>query len=569
MARRSNINQIASWRLNLVRIVFLSLVLGLGWRLVDIQVLNADFLRSQGDARHIRNVPVAAHRGMILDRHGEPLAISTPVHSVWLNPQQTDSDDAQLKTLAKLLNIKHSVITKKISSNKNKEFIYLKRRLAPELAAKIKQLDIAGVALQREYKRYYPVGEVTSHLLGFTSIDDNGQEGLELTHNEALSGVPGLKRMMRDSRGTYVGGGEQIKPSKDGQNISLSIDLRLQYLSYQSLKATVKKYRARSGSAVILDVKTGEVLAMVNQPAFNPNNRRGLKVSDFRNRAVTDLFEPGSIVKPFTVASGLKSGKFTAATVIDTRPGLYKVSGHTIKDFRDYGEINIETLIQKSSNVGASKIALALKPEQLWQGFNAFGLGEPTGAYFPGEAMGRLPDPQSWRELDRAVMAYGYGLATSNLQIARAYMVLANGGILQPVSFIKLAEAPQGRRVFSRDVIQQVLSMMEKVVQEGGTARKAAVENYSVAGKTGTVKKASRGGYAEDHYLSLFAGVIPASNPRLVMVVMVDDPQGEDYYGGLIAAPVFSEVMAGAMRLLNVAPDNLPESPIRLQLAQQ
>lgn len=569
MARRSKINPIASWRLNLVRVVFLGLVLGLGWRLIDIQVLNTDFLRSQGDARHIRNVPVAAHRGMILDRHGEPLAISTPVHSVWLNPQQVASNDVQLKTLAKLLNIKHRVITKKINSNKTKEFIYLKRRLAPELATKIKQLNIAGVALQREYKRYYPVGEVTSHLLGFTSIDDNGQEGLELTHNDALSGVSGLKRMMRDSRGTYVGGGEQIKPSKDGQNISLSIDLRLQYLSYQSLKATVKKYRARSGSAVILDVKTGEVLAMVNQPAFNPNNRRGLKVSDFRNRAVTDLFEPGSIVKPFTVASGLKSGKFTAATVIDTRPGLYKVGGHTIKDFRDYGEINIETLIQKSSNVGASKIALALKPEQLWQSFSAFGMGEPTGAYFPGEAMGRLPDPQSWRELDRAVMAYGYGLATSNLQIARAYMVLANGGILQPVSFMKLEEPPQGRRVFSREVMQQVLSMMEKVVQEGGTARKAAVENYTVAGKTGTVKKASRGGYAEDHYLSLFAGVIPASNPRLAMVVMVDDPQGEDYYGGLIAAPVFSEVMAGAMRLLNVAPDNLPESPLRLQVAQQ
>jgi cell division protein FtsI (penicillin-binding protein 3) len=567
MARRIKNNQIASWRLNLVRVVFLGLVIGLGWRLIDIQVLNTDFLRSQGDARHVRKVPVAAHRGMILDRHGEPLAISTPVHSVWLNPQEVDSGNVQLKALAKLLNIKHKVITKKISSNKTKEFVYLKRRLTPELAAKIKQLDITGVALQREYKRYYPVGEVTSHLLGFTSIDDNGQEGLELTHNDVLSGVPGLKRMMRDSRGTYVGGGEQIKASKDGENISLSIDLRLQYLSYQSLKATVKQYHARSGSAVILDVKTGEVLAMVNQPAFNPNNRRGLKISDYRNRAVTDLFEPGSVVKPFTVASGLKSGKFTTDTIIDTRPGLFKVGGHTIKDFRDYGEINIETLIQKSSNVGASKIALALKPDQLWQGFSAFGMGEPTGAYFPGEAMGRLPDPQSWRELDRAVLAYGYGLATSTLQIARAYMVLANGGILQPVSFMKLEEAPEGRRVFSREVMQQVLSMMETVVQEGGTAKRAAVENYTVAGKTGTIKQAVKGGYAEGHYISLFAGVIPASNPRLAMVVMVDDPQGDKYYGGLIAAPVFSEVMSGAMRLLNVAPDNMPET--HLQVAKK
>ncbi len=564
MARRSKVNHIASWRLNLVRLVFLGLVLGLGWRLVDIQVLNTDFLRSQGDARHIRKVPVVAHRGMILDRHGEPLAVSTPVHSVWLNPQEVDSSDAQLKALAKLLNIQHRVITKKINNNKTKEFVYIKRRLTPELAAKIKHLDIDGVALQREYKRYYPVGEVTSHLLGFTSIDDNGQEGLELTYNDVLSGVPGLKRMMRDSHGTYVGGGEQLKASKDGENIRLSIDLRLQYLSYQSLKATVKKYHARSGSAVILDVRTGEVLAMVNQPSFNPNNRRGLKISDYRNRAVTDLFEPGSIVKPFTIASALKSGKITTKTIVDTRPGFYKVSGHMIKDFRNYGEINLATLIQKSSNVGASKIALSLKPEQLWQGFSSFGLGDPTGAYFPGEAMGRLPDPSTWREIDRAVLSYGYGLAASTLQIARAYMVLANGGILQPVSFLRLDKQPEGRRVFSRETMSNVLRMMEKVVQVGGTARRAAVENYRVAGKTGTVKKASHGGYAEGHYLSLFAGIIPASNPRLAMVVMVDDPQGDKYYGGLIAAPVFSEVMSGAMRLLNVAPDNMPETHLQV-----
>lgn len=567
MSRRNEINYIGSWRLNLVRLAFIGLVLGLGWRLFDIQVRNPDFLRGQGDARHIRQVPVVAHRGMILDRHGEPLAISTPVHSAWLNPQQVASDNVQLKALATLLHIEHRLIINKIATNKNKEFVYLKRRLTPELAAKIKQLNITGVALQREYKRYYPMGEVTSHLLGFTNIDDNGQEGLELTHNAVLTGVSGLKRMVRDSQGTYVGGGEQIKASKAGQNISLSIDLRLQYLSYQALKATVKKYNARSGSAVILDVKTGEILAMVNQPTFNPNNRRGLKISDYRNRAVTDLFEPGSIVKPFTVASGLKSGNFTTETIIDTRPGIFKVSGHSIKDFRDYGKINIETLIQKSSNVGASKIALALKPDQLWQGFAAFGIGEPTGAYFPGEAMGKLPDPQSWRELDRAVMAYGYGLAASTLQIARAYMVLANGGVLQPVSFIKLDQPPAGRRVFSRQVMKQVLAAMEKVVQPGGTARRAAVENYTVAGKTGTVKQAIKGGYAEGRYLSLFAGIIPASDPRLAMVVMVDDPQGDKYYGGLIAAPIFSEVMAGAMRLLNVAPDDLPQS--RLQLVNK
>ncbi|PHS71049.1 MAG: cell division protein [Methylophaga sp.] len=565
--RKKTVHQIGVWRLNIVRLVFISLVLALGWRLTDIQVLNPDFLRDQGDARHIRKVPVAAHRGMILDRHGEPLAISTPVHSVWLNPQEVDVNSVKLKNLAKALSLNIKTIQKKIKANQQREFVYLQRRVSPELANKVRQLNVHGVALQREYKRYYPTGEVSSHIVGFTNIDDAGQEGLELTHESVLKGIPGLKRMVRDSRGNFVGGGEQLKATKSGQNISLSIDLRLQYLTYQSLKSAVAEHRAHSGSAVIIDIKTGEILAMVNQPSFNPNNRRGLKSSDYRNRAVTDLFEPGSIVKPFTVASGLKSGKFEPSTIIDTHPGLFKVSGHTIRDFRDYGQIDVATLIQKSSNVAASKMALALKPEQLWQDFSAFGMGEPTGAYFPGEAMGYLPDLQKWRKLDRAILAYGYGLATSALQLARGYMVLANGGILRPVSFVKTAEAPRGRRVFSSDVMKQILTMMEAVVQPGGTAQKAAVANYTVAGKTGTVKKASKGGYSKHRYLSLFAGVIPASKPRLAMVVMINEPKGEQYYGGLIAAPVFAKVMSGAMRLLNIPPDDLPMT--QLQMAQK
>jgi cell division protein FtsI (penicillin-binding protein 3) len=562
--QRRTINHIGVWRLNLVRLVFISVVVGLGWRLADIQVLNPDFLRDQGDARHIRKVLVEAHRGMILDRHGEPLAISTPVHSVWLNPQEVNATPTQIANLAKELQLSANTIQKKIKQNQNREFIYLKRRVTPELADKIKQLNIRGVALQREYKRYYPTGEVTSHLVGFTNIDDSGQEGLELTHDAVLKGVPGLKRMIRDSRGNYIGGGEQLKATKNGKNISLSIDLRLQYLTYQALKATVNKYKARSGSAVILDIETGEVLAMVNQPSFNPNNRRGLRSSDFRNRAVTDLFEPGSTVKPFTVASALKSGKFTPSTIIDTRPGTFRVSGHTIKDFRNYGQIDVSTLIQKSSNVGASKMALSIEPDQLWQGFASFGMAAPTGAYFPGEAIGHLPSPQTWRKLDRAVLAYGYGVSTSALQLARGYMVLANGGILRPVSFIKTEEVPAGRRVFSRKVMKQVLTMMERVVQLGGTARKAAVKNYTVAGKTGTIKQATSGGYAEDHYVSTFSGIIPASQPRLAMVVVIDDPQGKEYYGGLVAAPVFSEVMTGAMRLLNISPDNLPVNQLQV-----
>jgi cell division protein FtsI (penicillin-binding protein 3) len=561
MSRQKNsVLQVGRWRLNVVRLVFISLVLGLAWRLTDIQVLNSEFLRSQGDARHLRNVTVSAHRGMILDRHNQPLAISTPVDSVWLNPQQVSITNTRLPKLAKLLSIETAVVKEKITSNKTREFVYLKRRISPELALKVKHLKIAGVALQREYKRYYPAGEVTAHLLGFTNVDDQGQEGLELTHDATLTGVSGLKRMMRDRYGRYVGGGEQIKVSKPGQDIQLSIDLRLQYLSYQALKSAVNKYHARSGSAVILDIKTGEVLAMVNQPAFNPNNRVGLSASDYRNRAVIDLFEPGSTAKPFTVAAGLQSGKFNVTTKVNTSPGSFKVSGHVIKDHHNLGNISLATLIQKSSNVGASKVALALEPEELWQGFSSFGLSEPTGAYFPGEAMGHLPDLQSWRKFDRATLAFGYGMATSSLQLARAYMVLANGGILRPVSLQKVEQAPAGRKVYSSDVMKQVLSMMEAVTLMGGTAKKAAVVNYTVAGKTGTAIKAANGGYAVGKYVSLFAGVIPASNPRLAMVVMIDEPQGKVYYGGLVAGPVFSEVMTGAMRILNITPDNLSES---------
>ena len=568
MSRRTRENyQVGIWRLNLLRLMFITLILGLGWRLADIQVFNADFLRNQGDARHLRNVEVAAHRGMILDRHGEPLAISTPVHSVWLNPQEFNADNKQVVNLAKTLGIKTLSISKRIKKNKKREFVYLKRRVTPEVANKVKSLQIKGVGLQREYKRYYPMGEVTSHLVGFTNIDDMGQEGLELMHDDVLTGLPGLKRMVRDSRGNYVEGGEQLKITKDGQNIQLSIDLRLQYLTYQSLKEAVMHYEARSGSAVILDIRTGEVLAMVNQPSFNPNNRRGLKTSDYRNRAVTDLFEPGSTVKPFTMASGLQSGKFKPDSIIDTRPGTLKVSGHTIKDFRNYGQIDMGTLIQKSSNVGASKIALTVDPDELWHDFAAFGMGELTGGFFPGEAMGSMPDPKKWRELDRATLSYGYGLASSALQLARGYMVLANGGILQPISFIKLTEKPVGRRVYTTDVMKQVVTMMEGVVEEEGTAKLAAVKNYHVAGKTGTVKKAGKGGYAEKQYLSLFAGIIPSSRPRLAMVVMIDDPKGEEYYGGLVAGPVFSKVMTGAMRLLNISPDDLLMN--KLQVAEK
>ena len=565
MSRQGQHSQQAGlWRLNLVRVMFILIVAALCWRLADIQIINPDFLRHQGDARHLRQVPVIAHRGMILDRQGEPLAISTPVHSVWVNPQDVSVEEPRLAQLADTLDLPVSVIRDKIATNPSREFIYLKRRVTPERANQVKQINIRGVALQREYKRYYPAAEVTSHVIGFTNIDDLGQEGLELTYDAILTGRSGLKRMVRDSRGNYVEGGELIRPAKAGENIQLSLDLRLQHLTYQALKNTVNEHNAIAGTAVVLDIQTGEVLAMVNQPAFNPNNRHGLRASDFRNRAVTDLFEPGSTVKPFTVASGIKSGKYDLQTIINTHPGVFRVSGHSIRDFRDYGKIDLATLIQKSSNIGASKIALELDPQTLWQDFARFGLGEASGAYFPGEAMGTMPDPQSWRTLDRATMAYGYGLSTSALQLARAYSVLGSGGILKPVTFVKTDEAPRGRRVFSADIMRQVLNMMEKVVEPGGTATRAAVANYRVAGKTGTAKKSISGGYADKRYQSVFAGLIPASAPRLAMVVMVDEPRGEEYYGGAVAAPVFAEVMTGAMRLLNIAPDALPMTQMQV-----
>jgi cell division protein FtsI (penicillin-binding protein 3) len=528
------------------------------WRLADLQILDPDFLRYQGDARHLRNVPVVAHRGMIVDRHGEPLAVSTPVHSVWLNPQDVAADSTELVKLANSLSMPLTTIQDKIKHNATREFIYLKRHVTPELAASIQSLGIKGVYLQREYKRYYPAGEVTAHVLGFTNIDDIGQEGLELTYDALLTGRQGLKRMVRDSKGNYVEGGEMIRPAKAGENIELTIDLRIQHLAYQALKKAVTEHQAKSGTAVVLDVETGEVLAMVNQPSFNPNNRKYLQPRDLRNRAVTDLFEPGSTVKPFTVVSGLKSGKFDLNTIINTHPGIFRVSGHPIKDFRDYGEIDLATLIQKSSNVAASKIALDLEPQELWDDFARFGMGEPSGAYFPGEAVGSLPDPQSWRKLDRATMAYGYGLSTNALQLARAYAVLGSGGILKSVSFVKGEMTLKGRRMFAEDTMLSVVSMMEKVTESGGTATKAAVDHYRVAGKTGTAKKAVSGGYADHQYQSVFAGLIPASHPKLSMVVMIDEPSAGEYYGGAVAAPVFRDVMTGAMRLMNIAPDAIP-----------
>jgi cell division protein FtsI (penicillin-binding protein 3) len=538
------------------------------WRAVDLQVLRKDFLQGQGDARYLRVVNVPAHRGMITDRHGEPLAISTPVDSVWANPQEFSASPSQYKQLTQLLGLNKSDIQQLLAKNQQREFIYLKRQVNPDLGQRVMALDIPGVALQREYHRYYPTGEVTGHVIGFTNVDDEGQEGLELAYDDWLRGVNGAKRVIKDRLGRIVENVESIKQPRPGHQLALSIDRRIQYLAYRELKAAVKRHKAKSGSAVLLDIQTGEVLAMVNQPAFNPNNRDELLGRLYRNRAVTDVFEPGSSIKPFTITAALESGLYQPNTPIDTTPGLFRVGHNTIRDVRNYGRIDVSTVIQKSSNVGASKIALTLKPERIWDMLSRAGFGIQTGAGFPGEANGWLPDFSRWRRFEQATLSFGYGLSVTPLQLVRAYAAIAGDGILRPVSFVRVNNQQDvddlSKRIVSPEIVAQVRSMLEKAVSKHGTGSRAQVAGYKVAGKTGTVKKSGVGGYLEDHYISVFAGVAPASRPRLAMVVVVKEPSKGGYYGGLVAAPVFSAVMGGALRLLNIAPDDLPSEPTRV-----
>lgn len=555
------------------RLLMLALLLTgalvLVWRAVDLQVVRKDFLQGQGDARYLRIAAEPAHRGMITDRYGEPLAISTPVDSVWANPQELIQARDAWPQLAKVLGIKHDDLKQLLAARRNKEFVYLKRRITPDVAADVMALEIPGVALEPEYKRYYPAGEVTSHVVGFTNVDDEGQEGAELVFNNRLKSVAGAKRVIKDRLGRIVENVERVSEPQPGENIALSIDRRIQYLAYRELKAAVHQHGADAGSAVVLDVRSGEVLAMVNQPAFNPNNRSDLDSDNLRNRAVTDVFEPGSTIKPFSVAAALESGKFLPHTLIDTRPGLFKVGRKVIHDFRDYGVIDVSTVIKKSSNIGMSKMALAIPPEQIWNVFASMGLGEVTGSRFPGESAGLLTDFGSWREIERATVSYGYGLSVTALQLARAYAALATDGRALPVSFLHREESDLDELAYvtpsrvSGKNLRAVRRMLESVVNEGGTGTRAAVAGYRIAGKTGTVKKSAGGGYREDSYLALFAGLAPASNPRLAMVVIVDEPRGEAYYGGAVAAPVFSKVMSGALRLLDIPPDNLPAMPGR------
>jgi cell division protein FtsI (penicillin-binding protein 3) len=541
----------------LLVIIFSSAGVLLIWRAFYLQILNKDFLRNYGDARSVRTVTIPAHRGMITDRNGEPLAISTPVDSVWAIPKKVLSEERSLPKLAAVLNMDSAQLKQLLEDRIGREFVYLKRHVAPELADAVNALQISGVYLQREFKRYYPAGEVGAHLIGFTDIDDSGQEGIELAYDHWLQGVPGEKRVLKDRLGRVVQDIESIRPASPGNTLKLSIDLRVQYLAYRELKSAVAYHRARAGSLVILNAKTGEVVALAVQPSYNPNNRSGLKGENYRDRVVTDVFEPGSTIKPFTIAAALLSGRYTTSSRVKTSPGYFKVADHTIRDDSNYGTIDLATIIRRSSNVGASKIALSLGPKPLWELYTQLGFGQITASGLPGESPGVLKYPQSWSEMELATIGFGYGISMNVLQLARAYGVIANDGVLQPVSLQKPESPAEGRRILPAKMARQIRTMLEAVIGPGGTGSRAAVPGYHVAGKTGTVHKVSDGSYAEDRYMSLFAGIAPSRDPALVMVIVIDEPQGAEYYGGQVAAPVFSRVMQGALRILDIPPDDL------------
>jgi len=541
-------------RLQWIMGLFLVIMLLLLGRAIDLQWIKADFLQSQGEARYLRTLPIVAHRGMLLDRQGEPLAMSTPVDSVWINPAQFMTARPQWGSVAELLALSFSDLDTLLAGRMHREFVYLKRHISPSLSQRIKALNIPGVFLQREYRRYYPTAEVCSHVLGFTNIDDRGQEGLELAFDEALRGRPGEQHVIQDNRGQVIAQVAQLRLPRRGQDIRLSLDRRLQYLAYRALKAAVHHLHAQSAAAVILAIPSGEVLAMVNQPGYNPNDRQQLAGEVYRNRAVTDVFEPGSTLKPFTVITALESQQYTPHTLVDTRPGQVQMGQYTIRDSRNYGVIDVATVIQKSSNVGASRIALSLSPQQLWQQLTRLGLGQVSGSGFPGEASGYLAPFTQWQPVEQASLSFGYGMNLTLLQLARAYAAIGNQGQLPPVHFMATTGNSVAPQVMSAQTAQQMLTMLEKVTQLGGTGAQARIPGFKIAGKTGTVHKSTTHGYSNHDYIAVFVGLVPATAPRLVMAVMINEPQ-EQHYGGEVAAPVFAQVMSGALRILNIPPD--------------
>lgn len=573
----------ATVRRNVVLLFLLAFALAVLARVVYLQVYHADFLVEQGNSRFVRIKKEPALRGNILDRNAVPLAVSTPVSSLWVNPKEIlvenraeSSATDSIAALANAIGYPAHQLSKKIKAKKDASFMYIQRGMEPAVAKKILADEIPGVYDLREYRRFYPSGDVLSQLIGFSNIDDEGQEGIELLYNDWLSGTAGSSEIVRDRNGKIVDILEEIKPPVQGQDLMLTVDKRLQYLTYVALLETTKSFGAKSATAVMLDAKTAEILAMVSVPSGNPNNAQEKRPSLVRNRAMADTFEPGSVMKPFVVASALESGLVHPSTPIETKPGLMRVGRHVVRDVHDYGRLKVSEVIQKSSNVGTCKIALRLPKEQLQAMYSSLGFGAMTGIDFPGEQRGVLNRFDKLGDFEYCTNAYGYGLSATALQIAQAYTVIANDGIKNPVSLVKRDNPPLGTRLMSQRTAKRLQEMLAQAVQEGGTGRRATLgdymQEYSVGGKTGTVHKVINGRYSKNHYRSVFAGMAPAKDPAIVMVVMVDEPKGKQYYGGLVAAPVFAKVVGKSLRILGIAPDKplkLPQDEGVVAVSQQ
>ena len=546
--------RLSSWRSSLLFGLLVVGLIGLVMRAAYLQGMHHDFLQQKGESRYSRIVAMSADRGMITDRNGQILAISSPIASVYADPKVVTITPQHLKQLSTLLETDSKNIDERIH-RKNSRFVYLKRQVVPDIAEKIMKLKIPGIYLTHESKRYYPEGEFAAHVLGFTDINDEGQEGVERGWQEILAGELGSRRVIKDNKGRIIEDIENIRLPKQGQDLILSIDRRVQYRAHAELKEAVKLNKAKAGSIVVLDAQTGEILALTNLPVYNPNNRSTISNEKIRNRALIDTFEPGSTLKPFTVAIAMEVGKVNSNTVMQTSPGMLQVGRRTIRDVNNKGELTVAQIIQQSSNVGTAKIALSLAPQAMWEMFNRSGFGAPTNSGFPGEVNGILRSYNTWRPIEQATMSYGHGISTSLMQLARAYTIFTSGGELKPISLLKQNMPVMGQRVISRHTALAMNHMLEMATKPGGTAPLAQINGYRVAGKTGTAHKLIDGQYAKKHYISTFVGYAPASNPRLIIAVMIDEPSAGKYFGGAVAAPVFSKVMSSALHILNIPPD--------------
>ena len=549
------------WRARIVLVALIGAFAALTLRAVYLQAVKTDFLQEKGDARYSRVLEMPATRGRIADRHGEMLAVSTPVKSIWAIPSDVHLKPVQRKSLARLLGVSMREFDRKLAEPE-RDFVYLKRQLAPEIAEAIARLGVPGVYEQREYRRYYPAGEVTAHLLGFTDVEDVGQEGLELAYEQSLGGTRGSRRVIKDRLGHVVEDVQSIRVAQDGVDLTLSIDSKIQSVAFAALKAAVERHRAKAGALVALDARTGEVLALANVPSYNPNNRAQLSGAELRNRVITDLFEPGSTLKPFTIALALESGEVTPQTMVATAPGRMTLARYTIRDVHPAAALSVTQVLQKSSNVGAARLALAMPREALWDFYDRLGFGKAPQLGFPGAAAGRLRPYRSWRPIEQATMAYGHGISVSLIQLARAYTIFAGDGELVPLTLVKSERAAHGERLVSSETARALRAMLEAAVQPGGTGPRARIIGWRVAGKTGTAHKQENGGYAADKYIASFVGLAPVSAPRVIIAVMLDEPAGE-YYGGSVAAPVFAEVMQATLRLLGV-PHDAPLEPLEM-----